>query len=412
MSTYIPKHKDGRAKTPFYHYDFVLTPAGSASPQRFCGSTGQKKKAAANAVETAVRELAALGKLSNLTTLVEATERYMREVGNRAPTAQARRQQQHCMTELLIYYGEETPLVAITPDMITKAAATRAETETVRWKMHEGELLPMPTGRLPSPSTVNRQVIQPMRRVLRRAAKHWGVPINIAAFEWGGRDGMMYGEPDGRVREMSTAEEIAFWPRLHRDYAGLCELYIISGRRQSNWVLLRKDKVKLAEVTVAVRILKKRRQGEKTIQLTDRELEIIKEAWDQSPPDCPYVFTAESARAREHGVRRPITTRMLYDHVKKATAAAGIKDFRPHDFRHTFGSRALRSDGNLKKLMQAMDHSSIQSTLRYVHVMQDEVLALRASVKTLRQLPDNVVRIEKPALASRNGPGALKPKQD
>jgi integrase len=49
--------------------------------------------------------------------------------------------------------------------------------------------------------------------------------------------------------------------------------------------------------------------------------------------------------------------------VRQAFRKADIFDIRPHDFRHTFGSRALRADPNLKKLKEAMDHSSIASTV-------------------------------------------------
>jgi hypothetical protein len=121
MSTYIPKDKAGRPKSPFYHFDFQLRPAGASRSQRFCGSTGQTKKAAADGVEARIRELAALGKLGHLMTVGQACDRYFNEVGKRARSPQARRQQLLCMDEIKTYYGEETPIMGLTPDHVAKA---------------------------------------------------------------------------------------------------------------------------------------------------------------------------------------------------------------------------------------------------------------------------------------------------
>lgn len=336
-----------------------------------------------------MRELAALGKLGQLMTVGEACDRYQKEVSKWAPTVQARRQQDLCMQELVTYYGEDTPLMAISPDTVSAAASAKAEAPCVKWKMVDGELLPMPMDRFPTPGTVNRQVIQPMRRLLRRAKKQWKIPLDLEQFQWGGQDGVLLDEPEDRVREISPAEELAFWPKLDADYHLLVELYIISGKRQSNWVMLPKSKVDLAARTVSLRILKKRRAGEKKIELTEREFEIVQAAYNEAP-SCPYLFTATSGRKRDKGVRRPITARMLYNHVKAAFEAAGIKDIRPHDFRHTFASRALRGDPNLQTLMHNLDHSSMSSTLRYAHVLQEHKTRMRATVSVTKEAPANV----------------------
>lgn len=387
MSVYIPRRKDGSPKSPFYQYDFVLKPVGHVRSQRFQGSTGQKTKAAALLVESDQRKLAALGKLGQTMTVEQACDRYQREVGNHARTIQAKRQQILCMEELKTYYGEDTLLMAIRPDTVAHAAAKRAETPVCRLKKIGGELQPAAIGRLPSASTVNRQVIEPMRRVLRRAKKHWGVPIDLEAFQWGGKDGVKRQEPDDRVRELSQEEEWRLWANLDRDYHDIAEMFIISGKRQSNWVMLPKKSVDLINRTVSMRKLKKKGWAEIKVQLNDREYEIVKKAWSEAPA-CEYLFTAVSRRPRDGGTRRPITKRMLYDHVTAALKAAGISDFRLHDFRHTFASRALRADPNLKKLADALDHSEIKSSAKYAHVLQEDVKRMRANVTVTRAAPE------------------------
>ena len=394
MSIYIPRRKDGTPKSPFYTFDFVLKPAGQTRSQRFTGSTGQRTKEAARRVEAQMRELAATGKLGTLLTLGDACQRYKREVSDLAATAAARRQHDLCLAELIAYYGADTPLVSISPDLVAKVVAERAAMPVlVKTRTPEG-IQWLPGDRLPSASTVNRQVVEPLRRVLRRARKHWKIPVDLDQFQWGGRDGLKLAEPEPRVRELSAAEEMAFWKELPSDYHALCELYIISGRRQSSWLDLTRFDVDLDRGAVRVRLLKKRKAGFQWIELTERELAIIAAELEKSK-GFSAVFTAVSQRVRDKGKRQKITPRMLYAHVTAAMDRAGIKDFRPHDFRHTFASRALRHDPNLKKLQTAMDHSSIASTTRYAHVLQDDVTKMRAGVTVNRELPANVTRIKK-----------------
>lgn len=52
---------------------------------------------------------------------------------------------------------------------------------------------------------------------------------------------------------------------------------------------------------------------------------------------------------------------------------AGVKDFRFHDYRHDLGTKLLRQTGNLKLVQKALNHRDIKSTLRYAHVLDDEV---------------------------------------
>lgn len=411
MSVYIPKTK-GKARTPYYHFDFVLTPVGKLRPERFCGSTGQKKKTAAIAVEDELRRLAKLGKLSNLMLLQEATDRYLKEKApnvsrKKQPGADesmeqrakrmARKQQEDCMNVLLEYYGPETPLLSINPNMISQAVTRRSETELTRIMRKDGVLQPVGLGKFPAPATVNRQVVQPLRRVLRRAKKHWEVPIDLEQFQWGGEDGVMLEEPEERNRELTIAEEAAFWQHLHPDYHLICEMYLISGKRQSLWLKLPKtaDRIDLDNGRVKMRKLKKRREEWHWFDLTEREAEIVREAYALDP-DAYYLFNASSQSPRDKGRRQPITTRMLYDAVTKACSAASIADFRPHDIRHTFGSRAARMPGtNMKLLQHGMDHSSPRSTLRYINVTPGEVKTLRSGMTVTKALPENVRPLRK-----------------
>ena len=57
----------------------------------------------------------------------------------------------------------------------------------------------------------------------------------------------------------------------------------------------------------------------------------------------------------------------------KALRDAGISDYRWHDNRQTAASRALRATNNLALVQKMLDHKNIKTTMKYAHVMIDDV---------------------------------------
>src|SRR3990172_647614 len=56
-----------------------------------------------------------------------------------------------------------------------------------------------------------------------------------------------------------------------------------------------------------------------------------------------------------------------------ALRRAGIKDFRFHDLRHTFGSHMVMQGVDLKTVQQVMGHKDIKMTMRYSHLSPEYV---------------------------------------
>ena len=83
--------------------------------------------------------------------------------------------------------------------------------------------------------------------------------------------------------------------------------------------------------------------------------------------------------------------RSTYNGTKSAwqriRANAGLSDFRFHDFRHDFGTKLLRDSGNLKLVQKAMNHRDIESTLRYAHVLDEDVAAAVERLAESRKNP-------------------------
>jgi integrase len=387
MSVYRQKDKTGKARGAFL-YDFKIQVLGRKPATRFFGSTGQKTRRKAEEYEARLKELAANGMLSSDMTIDQACERYWDEVAQHATSANDQAKNLELVSRFI---GPEVLVVAITPDLIASAMRKRRETPIERAQIVNGEKVLAPTKLYPKTSTVNRQILEPLRRVLIRAKRVWRVPVDLEQFDWGG---LSYREPAPRTREMSIEEELRFWKELRPDYHPICMMYLISGRRRSDWVGFSKFKLDRTQGIARFPTRKRKEVGELVVDLTQQELEIINAECDKAP-ESEFVFTYEIQKGRDKGKRKPITANGLRRETDRAFMAAGLTDFHRHDFRHTFASRALRAGADLRSLMGAMDHQDMSSTVRYTHISVKQTKDVRDSVKLNRQLPDNVTPLRR-----------------
>ena len=383
MSVYLPRDKVGRPKSRIYQYDFRLTPAGERQSRRFYGSTGQRTRKEALEVEQTLRARAKQGQLTSFMTLAQACWRYYDEVheGQASRIHQAKNFEHIC--RLL---GGETQLVVISAGLIADAMRRRAgECVAVRRKV-DGRLKWVDTPRLVSASSCNRQVLEPLRRLLKRAARVWKVPVN--EIDW---QGLKRVEPAPIMREARADMEARLWAALRPDYHPIVLFFLMSGLRKSE-ALLPRSAVDLENRVATIRI-KSKRPGKATrlLPLTDDMVALI--TTEIAKSGSPMVFTYEVQKGPHKGARRPITYAGLTVELRRTFARAGITGFRIHDLRHTFGTRLLRATGNLKLTMDSMGHTDISSTLRYAHVLQDEVRAGMARVNPYRNYP-GVARID------------------
>lgn len=392
MSVYLPRDKAGNAKTRYFQYDFRLKPKGATKSERFFGSTGQTNVRGAERVETRLKELAKLGQLSHTMTVAEACESYWDQ---KMQYARSAKDQATNLEVISTFLGPETLLVDVTPAMVAEAAAKRARTPVRKYNRRTGKV--ELTTLKPTPATVNRQLVQPLRRLLKYARRTLKVPVDLGEFEW---SDLRRPEADERNREISANEEIKYWQGMRGDFHPIVEMYLLSGRRRSDWVSLLKDKVSLEDGSVRVPSRKKKRPGEIVVPLTPTELEIIRAELEKSPAHCPYVFTYEVQKGADKGKRMAITPTGLRRAHSTACKRAGISDFRIHDYRHTMATRLLRATGNPKLVMRALDHSSLGSTGRYMHVLDKDVTDAREKVSTYRSSPGVVIFTGKKSAAT------------
>jgi site-specific recombinase XerD len=53
----------------------------------------------------------------------------------------------------------------------------------------------------------------------------------------------------------------------------------------------------------------------------------------------------------------------------------GMSCLRNNDLRHDFATKLLRETKNIKLVSRALNHSKIETTTKYAHVLDEEVLA-------------------------------------
>ena len=67
--------------------------------------------------------------------------------------------------------------------------------------------------------------------------------------------------------------------------------------------------------------------------------------------------------------------------------AAGLRDYRFHDNRHTAATRVLRASGNLNVVKRLLRHEDIATTVKYAHSQHEDVLAAMENAAAQHEVP-------------------------
>lgn len=354
-------YKDKRS--PYWQFDFQFR------GQRFYGSTGCTSQRAAEAFERRERHKAALPDQQRPgITLSEAAGLYQdhAELLPSWPTIE------YMLDALVSGIGQNRLLSAITQrDLQIYFAGRRA-------------------GR--TNASVNRE-IENARAVWRRAQS---TRFDVGEMpDWRALFLKVGSKPP---RELEFAEEDKLLPAVREDVRDAVEFLLKSGWRRGEVIGLRWSDVSLPTKTATTRI-----KGGNVVKrpLTTALVELIARQQVAGPYVFTYVcqktkpaLTDKNGRkrpARLKGERYPLTPTALRRPWANALEAADIEDFRLHDLRHTRGTRIVRATGSLAAAKEALKHTRIETTLRYAHVLDDDVrTALDAS-------------------ESRNSPGEVAP---
>ena len=367
-------------KSPYWQYDFQIR------GHRFHGSTKCKARKDAERFEAVELEKAkalvkAMGRLRASLQIDDVADRLWNDQARYDADPKATETN---LARLIEYFGKAKSLTEIDH---------RAAKELVAWRRghrvsRRGKLTKEEREALPlvSNATVNRSATKVLQRLF-TFAKAEG-----AVFESEPRwDELLLPEPEERIRELKVEEATAIEGAMRNDYGPFFEFVRASGMRLKECVTLR-----WAEVDFGARQIVRTGKGARRIvfPITPAVREILFPLQGQH---LEYVFTYVAIYGnRRLGLMRGERYRLSYNGAKSAwqriRANAGVADFRFHDFRHDFGTKLLRDSGNLKLVQKAMNHRDIKSTLRYAHVMDEDVAAAVERLAESRKNPQSKER--------------------
>jgi len=269
--------------------------------------------------------------------------------------------------------------------------------DTVTWyKMHlERNILPYIGSRQVkklTPQDINR-LYADLKQACKSPTIQAGAHRTLrAAFNWAERQGLIGNNPINKVTSPKPArpdhpalslEEVKFLLRVIREkytrYYTLILLALTTGLRESEILGLRWSDVDLVQKSIRVTTqLKgegnkatfadvKTSSGRRTINLSDRDIELLQEQKHQQEKmqatSVPYrdlglVFALDNGN--------PIPRKNLTKSLKLALQEAGItKPFTFHSLRRTSATLIYLKDPNIRMIQERLGHSEVRTTLSY-----------------------------------------------
>ena len=355
--------------SPFYLYDFQVR------GHRFHGSTKARNEKDAKVVEKQLKlkakadveleEKSGNGPL----TLDLAAGRYWQEVGQHHRDHKGT---WHALELLIEHFGKDRRLDEISDaDVVTLIAWRRSHTVKGR-----GE-------KLLTPATINRSVVEPLRKLFIRARTIWRYQFPREPIWRRHR----LKEPPERVRELHGDEAQALSTALRPDYEPWFRFASATGLRLAETLL------EWRNVNWDARTIATTGKGGRPVSTPiTPEVETILKPLVGHHPTAVFTYVAQRPRAGQRkGDRLPVTYMGAKSEWQAMRKRAGVTGFRFHDVRHDMATKLLRETGNLKLVSRALNHSDVKTTARYAHVMDDELAdALQRLARSRRKVPKKV----------------------
>lgn len=173
-------------------------------------------------------------------------------------------------------------------------------------------------------------------------------------------------DPPKLNRYLSEEEHIKLFRELNRSKNHMLKFFIgfllLTGARRNEAAQARWQDFDLEN---AVWTIPKTKSGQfRTVAIAEAVLDllrVVKQFHDQHSLEnpCDYVFgNLKTGRPYQN----------LYRSWNKARCAAGLRDFRLHDLRHSFASILVNNGVSIYEVQNLLGHASINTTKRYAHL--------------------------------------------
>ena len=357
-----------RDDSPYWHYDFQI------KRRRFHGSTGVETKRAAEAVERRIREQAAKGELDDAARmpLDVAAARWWDEHGS---TLKGGDRLEGRIERAIHAVGPGVAIGDITTDVMARAIQRRRKAGFVKSSAKGAKVY------YPTPSTVNRDMIDTLRPILIRARKVWGA--KLPEIDW---QALRLKEPKPKPKEFAAGQLDLVRAEVRPHWHDLIHFATRYGCRLSE-LFFPLSALDVADVDNARVRLRERKGGD------DHIIPLL--------PQDARMLAARLGRAREAridtvwfrelkplksgkpriralkpaGAAIAMRRAMTRSGLREAIGARGV-----HDFRHHAGMTAQRRTGNLRAAQRLLGHADIKSTMVYAHAIEDDVRATLAAM--------------------------------
>lgn len=339
-----------RPKCQTWYYDFQI------DGRRFCGSCETANFKEAKKVEAKARVAAATAppEAPVSFTVEQALGTYWTDVSQFQTSSRTTLSQSHS-------------ILAALP---TKLALTEMqETHLLQLKAHYRK-------RKQANGTINR-ALQLLGRAIRHMEKHGAAKVALDFRK------AELKEPEERIKELTWDEQDRLFSNLRLDLHPFVKFALMTGARRASITELRWKDVDL----VNNKIRFDTKGGSQQNFPINSELRAFLTALPRSKRefDSAYVLTFVDEQT---GERRKVNKQggAIHRSFHKATIAAKIEDFRFHDLRHTFATRVLRQQQNLKVVQKLLGHSSVETTTRYAHVLDEDLRDAMAGFSMIKSV--------------------------
>lgn len=187
-----------------------------------------------------------------------------------------------------------------------------------------------------------------------------------------------------RERYLSKSDELPRFLRAldeeeNRLSVAAIRLLLYTGCRRSEILSLTWPQVRLEEGRI--HLAQTKNGSSRTVHLNSAAQQVLEELLERRSDEehtgaSLYVFPSRSGTRKGHifDLRKPFA---------RACKAAGIKNFRVHDLRHTFASLAVSSGADLYVVQKLLGHKDIAMTQRYAHLAADDLKSATENVAEL-----------------------------